>query len=268
MVWINTGAKGSFESKHAPFVQSSEKLGLSRSGWGWDIKLADLNNDGNPEVVQATGFMKGKVDRWPELQALATSNDRIMSNPEFWPSFRPGDDLSGHQPNPIFARAGDGRYYDVSVALGLAEPWVTQGVAIADVDGDGLLDIVYANQWEPSVYIHNECNNCGRYLGLRLLHKRGGRPVTVLEGRPPLRQPPAIGAKVTLFGPEGRSHIAFVDGGNGHSGRRSPEIHFGLGNVTPDTLHKVLVEWRGFDGIVRSTTLELRPGWHTLVLNP
>jgi hypothetical protein len=266
MAWVNTGEKDAFDRGVAPFVQLSEKLGLSRSGWGWDIKLADLNNDGVPEVVQATGFMKGKVNRWAELQALATSNDRLMSNPEFWPKLRLGDDLSGHQSNPIFARSTDGRYYDIAGALNLAETWVTRGVAIADVDGDGLLDIVYANQWEPSVYIHNECKDCGDFLGIRLVRERGGTLLVEHKDRQPLRLSAAIGAKVTLHTSDGHLRTAQIDGGNGHSGRRSPEIHFGLGRAPVSSKQKVLVEWRGFDGTSRSATIELSPGWHTLVL--
>ena len=265
MAWINTGDSAGFAHGEAPFVQMSEKLGLSRSGWGWDIKRADLDNDGVMEVVQATGFLKGKVDRWPELQALATSNDRMMSNPTFWPRFRPGDDLSGHQSNPIYARDGRGRFQDISARLGLAETWVTRGVAIADVDGDGLLDMVYANQWEPSVYIHNECKGCGAFLGLRLLLRKGHTGVETMVGRPGLPFPAAIGARVTLLDADGKPRRSEqVDGGNGHSGRRSPEVHFGLGTGTGP--QHVKIEWRMFDGSLSSKTVTLTPGWQTLLL--
>ena len=265
MVWVNNGDPNAFARGEAPFVQMSEKLGLSRSGWGWDIKLADLNNDGIPEVIQATGFLKGTVDRWPELQALATSNDRIMSNPQFWPRFRPGDDLSGHQSNPIFTRDASGKFHDVSTKVGLAYPWVTRGVAIADVDGDGLLDFVYANQWEPSVYVHNQCAKCGSFLGLRLLRQKGRVGVETHSGRPKLPFPAAIGARVTLLVDGKETRSAQVDGGNGHSGRRSPEIHFGLG--ANNNAQTVKIEWRTFDGKLRSETLTVLPGWQTILLD-
>ena len=153
MMWMNTGDKQAWERGVAPFVQESERLGLSRSGWGWDAKFADLNNSGRVQLIQATGFLKGEVNRWAELQALATSNDQIMSHPEFWPSFRPGDDLSGHQANPIFARASGSRFVNIASELGLDAPYVTRGVAVADVDGLGALSFVYANQFKVSTKV-------------------------------------------------------------------------------------------------------------------
>lgn len=47
----------------APYRDASEELGLSRSGWAWDAKLADFDNDGVLEVIQATGYLKGTVNR-------------------------------------------------------------------------------------------------------------------------------------------------------------------------------------------------------------
>ena len=64
----------------APFRQASEELGLARSGWSWDCRLADLNNDGVLEALQANGFIKGQINKWPELQSLGTSNNQLVHN--------------------------------------------------------------------------------------------------------------------------------------------------------------------------------------------
>src|SRR5262249_17325890 len=139
-----------------PFVDRSEPLGLSRSGWGWEARLADFDNDGTPEALQAIGFVKGSADRWPELQELAMGNDELLADPECWPRFGPGADLSGHRQNPFFVRGPGGRFCDVAPVLGLAEPGVSRGIATADVDGDGRLDYAVANQWARSSFYHNE----------------------------------------------------------------------------------------------------------------
>jgi len=61
-------------------------------------------------VLQATGFLAGTVNRWPQLQETAMSNDLVLSHPELWPDFTEGADLSGHDHNTFFARVADGRY--------------------------------------------------------------------------------------------------------------------------------------------------------------
>lgn len=64
----------------APYIDRSEQLGLSRSGWAWEAKFGDFDNDGTLEALQATGFAKGNVNRWPELHELAMGNDQLLSD--------------------------------------------------------------------------------------------------------------------------------------------------------------------------------------------
>jgi hypothetical protein len=249
-LWLSTGEVGKMKEGIAPYVHGSEKLGLARSGFSWEARLADFDNDGVLEAMQACGFIKGRINRWPELQALGTSNDQIIHNPRFWPNFRPGADLSGHDWNPFFVRGVDGRYHDIAPRLGLDEPMVSRGIGIADVDGDGRLDFVTANQWGPSYFFKNESPNPGAFLGLRLIHPNGS---------------PAIGAVARVNLPNGRHLVAQVDGGTGHSGRRSPDIHFGLG-AAKSTPMQVEIKWRDMKGTIHQSTLQLVPGWHTIQL--
>jgi hypothetical protein len=103
----------------APYVQGAERLGLSHSGWGWDSRLDDFDNDGVLEAIQATGFVKGTANRWPELQALGTANDALLTDPRHWPKFGPGADISGHEPNAFFVRDASGKYVDIARDIGL-----------------------------------------------------------------------------------------------------------------------------------------------------
>jgi hypothetical protein len=259
----------------APYVDHSEALGLSRSGWSWEARLGDFDNDGVLEALQATGFVQGTVKRWPELHELAMGNDDLLHHPDSWPRFQPGDDLSGDDHNPFFVRASNGRYYDLAPELGpkmeLGIPQVSRGIATADVDEDGRLDFAVANQWRSSVFYHNESPHPGEFLGLHLFvslqpdtptqtWKHPDHPGAGMRGRP------AIGAEATVYLRDERRLVAQVDGGNGHSGKRSPDLHFGLGNIPHETQLWVLICWRDPRGRVQQQILSLTPEWYTVVL--
>lgn len=270
-LWQSTGDIAAMKQGHAPYFQASEKLGLSRSGWGWDSKLADFDNDGVLEAIQACGFVKGTINRWPELQALGTSNSKIVHDPRLWPSFKAGADLSGGDLDAFFVRGADGRFVNIAESVGLGDPMVSKGIATADVDGDGRLDFALANQWEDSYFFHNVSPATNAFLGLHLLlpaDERTSDPLFVQPGHPQaaLVARPAIGASVRVKLPDGRLLVAQVDGGAGHSGRRSPDIHLGLGTLPEGAKVSAELRWRDGSGQPRATTLQLAPGWHTVVL--
>ena len=99
--------------------------------------------------------------------------------------------------------------------------------------------------------------------GNTALRERPGHPGADLYGRP------AIGAQAHVVLPDGRKLVAQVDGGSGHASSRSREIQLGLGQLSLDTQLAVDIDWRDIQGQVQHTTLNLSPGWHTVLLgNP
>lgn len=258
-VWVAQGGREQMQKGVAPFEDQSEPLGLARSGWGWDARLADLDSDGVPEALQAVGFLRGEKGRWPELHEIAMGNDNHMINLMSWHRFQPGDDLSGDLHNPFFVRASDGRYYDLAPEIGIDQNQVSRGIALADVDGDGDLDYAVANQWEASWFYRNDSprSNASLVLDLEL-------PAELRANEGLSR--PAVGAAVTVHHLDGRRMVAQVDGGSGHSGKRAPQLHFGLGRVDPSRGLKVDVRWRDGAGKIRQRTFKLQPGNHRLRL--
>ncbi|MFI5929084.1 CRTAC1 family protein [Micromonospora sp. NPDC051543] len=255
--------RASLDDGVAPYADRSADLRLAWSGWGWDVKLADFNNSGDLVVAQTTGFVKGEVNRWPQLQELAMSNDELVSNTLFWPHVTSGDDIGGSQRLHFFVKDSDGRYQDVAGQLGLAVPVPTRGIATGDADGDGRLDFAVARQWDAPVFYHNTGPSQGSFLGLRLTH-----PATSAEAAAPagLAAPgsPVVGAQVTVKTPDGRTFVSRVDGGSGHGGKRSQDVHIGLGDAAgPLEVH---LRWRDRGGQVREQDLRLNPGWHALQL--
>lgn len=256
MLFLGEKNTGLMSEGIAPFKDHGEDLGVSRSSWGWDAKFADFDNDGESEILQAVGFMKGETNRWPELHEIAMGNDQLLANPGSWHRLTTGDDLSGQDHNPFYVRAKDGRFYDLAPEIKLGRSQITRGIATADVNGDGKVDFAIANQWESSFFYLNQAHDSNDFLGLRL--------------RLPIENTnlsrPAIGAYVSVKTPDGRVQFSFVDGGNGHSGRRSPDVQFGLGKLSPDANLLVEVRWRDEKGQVRQQEFNLKSGWHTILL--
>jgi hypothetical protein len=271
LMFLSTGDFDGMQSGIAPYKEASEPLGLSRNGWSWDIRFGDFDNEGELQILQAAGFVKGNTDRWPELHELAMGNDNLLRHPASWPRVHPGDDLSGHDHNHFFVPSASGRYVDLSHDLGLDDPHVTRGIATADVDGDGLLDFAIADQWEDSLFYHNDTTTANSFLQLYLLLPINGEATpatTVLAGHPSreLHGRYAIGATAVLHLPNNRLMVQQVDVSNGHSGKRGPELHFGLGKQPSYAKVTVDLSWRDVNGDIHRQTLHLTPGLHTILL--
>ncbi|WP_409492874.1 CRTAC1 family protein [Amycolatopsis sp. cmx-11-12] len=256
----HAGMRAEMSKGVAPYADRSTEAGTAWSGWGWDVKIADFDNSGDPAIAQATGFVKGAVNRWPQLQELATANDGLLDNPLWWPNLKAGDDLAGDQTLHFFVKGSDGRYTDLAPKLGLAVPVPTRGIATGDADGDGRLDLAVARQWEAPVFYHNDSPDTGSFLGLRLSHDAPSS-----AGPSAATGSPVIGAEATVTTADGRKLIGRVDGGSGHSGKRSHELHIGLGEKVSGPV-QVHLQWRDRTGQVRQQDLSLNAGWHDLRL--
>jgi hypothetical protein len=240
---------------------------VSHSAWGWDTRFEDFDNDGELELVQATGLVKGKVNRWADLSQLSTGNDIFVKYPQVWPKFLEGSEIDGHYPSPFYAMGSKGRYVNLATTVLPGFTPAARGIAVADVDGDGYPEMVFANFWEDSVYIKNHSSGNG-FLGLHfLLPLEGGDgAMRVHDGHPSWREgTPAIGTFVEADVPGGRRQIRQADGGNGHSGQRSPEIRIPLGHSTASEI-PLKITWRDLKGAVHHDELALAPGYHTVVL--
>jgi hypothetical protein len=253
-LFVPTGERGAWQKGVAPYHDDSGSRGTSISGWSWDIKFADLDNSGRPALLQAIGFLKGNANRWPELQELAMGNDELLKLPATWPRFSQGDDLSGNDHDRLFYQRPDGTFVDVARQAGFAIGTVSRGIATADVFGDGRLSVAIARQWMPSTFLRNVTASAGSYLTLDLRVAGQGAA-----------QIPAIGAVARVRLSDNRVLIDRIDGGSGHSGKRAPEIHFGLGNVPANEELSVELSWRNASGI-HFATVRLKPGRHRIEL--
>jgi hypothetical protein len=224
------------------------------------VKFGDFLNSGNLDIIQTDGFVKGTNDRWPWLQEMAMTNDDLLSNPAMWPNIGPGDDVAGDNQLAFYAGTKDNKYANISKSLGLAVPTPTRAIATADTTGTGALDFAVARQWGPPVFYANKAK-LGDYLNLNLYRPSVDNAVSGqgLAGK----GSPAYDATVTVTNKEG-TQVSRLDGGGGHGGYRSFDVHFGLGATTAPVT--VDLQWRDAGGTEHTQTLNLPTGHHDIQL--
>ena len=109
--------------------------GLSTSGkklWGAAAAWVDYDNDGKLDL-----FVSNYLDwSFATSKICGTPGKRISCSPTLYQG----------EPNILYHNNGDGTFTDVSEAMGIsAHIGKGMGVAIADYDGDGWMDIFVAN---------------------------------------------------------------------------------------------------------------------------
>lgn len=265
-LWRNTAdssqaAKNTMNGGVAPFHNVAAERNVAWTGWGWDAKSADFNNSGTLQVVQASGFVAGKINRFNWLQELAASNDLLLQNPAMWPKAVPGDDIAGSQPFAFWVKEDNvDRYVNLSSDLGFTNATPSRGIAVADVNGDGSQEFAVARQWGAPEFYRNDLSARNNFVGLRLY-----RPVTGGAAGGPIGTP-AYGAQVKITTADGKVQVAQLDGGGGHSGKRSFDVFFGLGSAA-DRPVAADIRWRDLAGTMHEQKVNLNPGWHSLVLD-
>jgi hypothetical protein len=219
VLYVNDGS-GLFEDRGA----ASGLRTASRRYTGFGVAWVDVDNDGWLDVLSVNGAVQ-----------LAQ------------PFAQHGDSFPLDQPMLLLRNRGDGRFDDVTGQAGtaFAAPGVGRGAAFGDIDNDGDVDVLVANNNGRVRLLVNELGSRRHWIGLRLV-TRDGRD--------------AVGARLAVAGLDGVSRWRRVRSDGSYASANDPRVLVGLGDHQGPV--RVRIEWPG--GRAEERVVDAIDRWMTL----
>ncbi len=201
-----------------PFVDEGVIEGLgpaSRIPLTFAVVFLDYDLDGRQDLLLANGHLEHEINKVQQSQTYA-------------------------QPPQLFWNCGDscsGRFVPVTQGGDLMAPLVGRGIATADIDADGDLDILITQNGRRPVLLRNDQQTGHHWLRVRPM------------GRAP--NPEAIGARVSLTA-GGVTQVRELFPARGYLSSLELPLTFGLGSA--DRVESIAIRWP--DGQEQSTVPE------------
>lgn len=200
-------------------------LDLYISDWQGNSDHIWLNDKqgGFDEMSNSTGIAQGTLDHLSFGGGFLDYDndgwlDLFIANGHVFPGIDkvlPG--VHYKQVNSLFHNDGKGKFEEVTKAQSpeWQIPALGRGVAFADFDNDGYVDILVGNDGGPPSLLHNNGGTSNHFLNLKLKGIKSNRD--------------AIGARVRVEA-GGVSQIREIEGGGSYLSQSDLRVHFGLGN--------------------------------------
>lgn len=204
------------------FTETADYSGIDATGWSWAGTFVDVNLDGRQDLIINDGYSYDALDQDTHArlehrnQQAPFDLQRYLKGILLYPPLK--------LVNWAFENDGGLKFSDKSKAWGFKQKDISQGLALADLNGDGALDMV-TNRLNQNAGVYE--NTIGK-----------PRIAVRLVGRSPNTQ--AIGARVVLRGDSVLQDKQVVSGGNYLSGS-APQLMFAACKSHAD--RTLIIDW-------------------------
>ncbi|MFQ5459571.1 MAG: CRTAC1 family protein, partial [Anaerolineae bacterium] len=185
--------------------------GVAATEWTWTVKFADMDLDGRSDLLVTNGFVRDDMnaDEALRVQVLKRARPPLLTG------------------NFAFRNVDGLRFEDVSKAWGFDSTAIGNGMALADLDGDGDLDAVVNNMNAVAGVYRNDSGAHRLKVSLR-----GAASNTM-----------GLGARLTLDGVDGVPGVQVreMSVGGGYMSGHEAVVVFGLGQAT--SARRLTVDW-------------------------
>jgi hypothetical protein len=166
------------------------------------------------------GFFDYDNDGWLDL---------FIANGHVYPEIEQvSPEIRYKQIDSLFHNDGHGKFTDVTKTSGdgFQTPAVGRGVAFADFDNDGFVDVIVANNGGPPLLLHNSGGNGNHFVSIQLVGTKSNRD--------------AMGARLKLTA-GGITQTREIAGGGSYLSQSDLRANFGLGAATH--IDKLEITW-------------------------
>ena len=198
--------------------------GISQTDWSWSPLIADFDNDGFRDIVITNGFPRDVSDH--DFMAYRNQNKGIVSNKDIIDQI---PEVKLH--NYGFRNKGDLTFQDETTNWGLEQPTFSNGVAYADFDNDGALDMVINNINDEALLYRNTCRDKDSSSNHFLQIKFKGDKKNIN----------GLGAVVHIYYDHGKQQVYENNPYRGYLSSMQGIAHFGLNNIT--VVDSLVVQW-------------------------